>query len=381
MKILVCTNGYNSIKKRQIAIFQLDQARALRKYGHDVRIVSIDLRSVRHIRDFRTLSFEEKGIGAATSNFPFGRLPFYKIKYLISKHCARKVYEEITKDGWKPDILHAHFGDIAAAYVDISKEKNIPLIVTEHFSKMNDDILEDEVAFISDIAYKNATEIISVSDALRISIKEKLGYDSFVIPNIVDTEIFNVKKCGKYSNKFVFVSAGNLIKRKGMDILLNAFQKLKNPNAKLIIMGDGPERNKLIKQSKELGISDRVDFKGKYSRTEFSEVLSEAECFVLATRKETFGVVYIEALATGKPVIGTICGGPEEIITEENGILIHTDSVDELCCAMEKMMNSIDRYSSIEISNNVKRLYSGHEIAKRITEVYEGVLERYEQID
>ena len=67
---------------------------------------------------------------------------------------------------------------------------------------------------------------------------------------------------------------------------------------------------------------------------EVSSILAHADIFVLASRKETFGIVYVEAMAKGLPVIATKCGGPEEFVNKENGILVPVDNVEELSKAM-----------------------------------------------
>ena len=106
--------------------------------------------------------------------------------------------------------------------------------------------------------------------------------------------------------------------------LLHAFAAL-HGEPRLIIFGDGPESGALRALCAELGLYSRVSFRGHCPREELAEAYAAADCFVLASRSETFGVAYIEAMAAGLPVIATRCGGPEDFVTEENGILIPVD--------------------------------------------------------
>ena len=117
-----------------------------------------------------------------------------------------------------------------------------------------------------------------------------------------------------------------------------------------------------------------VFFRGHCPRNELAEAYAGADCFVLASRSETFGVAYIEAMAAGLPVIATRCGGPEDFVTEENGILIPVDDEDALTGAMEHMMLRREDYDSAAISADIRRKFAPETIAARLTELYEGVL-------
>ena len=100
------------------------------------------------------------------------------------------------------------------------------------------------------------------------------------------------------------------------------------------------------------------------------------DAFVLASRRETFGVVYIEAMAAGLPVIATRCGGPEDFVTEENGILIPVDDAAALTDAMEHMMLHRREYDSASISADIRRKFAPETIAARLTDIYKTVLEK-----
>lgn len=375
MKILICSTGYNSIKSNNtIGIFQLDQAKALRDIGNDIRIASIDLRSIRRKRRFGTYMFDIDGIKTATSNFPYGGLDFYGIEQWIAEKCAQNVYNLITEDGWIPDIIHAHFCDVAAAFSDIAREEEIPFVVTEHYSKLHQKTIKKDVFLAAQKAYANANELIAVSKSLADSIYEKMGYKAKVIHNIVDTDVFEPKHNARRDGYYTFISAGHLKYVKGMDILIEAFSRIKTDNVRLIILGEGIERDKLEKLAKERKCASKIQFKGEYKRTEFQSAMENSDCFVLASRSETFGVVYIEAMAAGIPVIGTSCGGPSEFISDETGMLIPVDNVDALVQAMEYMIKYSTRFDGNGISRYVKSRFEKTVIANKIQEVYNEVV-------
>ena len=97
------------------------------------------------------------------------------------------------------------------------------------------------------------------------------------------------------------------------------------PHVSLIIAGDGEEMQSLKEQIQSLHLQEQVKLTGRLSREELSGLLGTCDAFVLASFAETFGIVFIEAMATGLPAIGTVCGGPEDIITPESGFLIRRE--------------------------------------------------------
>ena len=374
----MCSTGYNGITANKVGIFQLDQAKALYEFGYDVRIATIDIRSLRRRRHYGSYCYKLDGITISTSNFPYGRLPFSSLKGIIAQHCARKAYGLITKDGWKPEIIHAHFGELAAAFADIAKENSIPFVVTEHSSSIHKDKVEKNIIKTAKKAYQVADQLIAVSESLANSMYKVTGHRAMVIPNIVDTKIFSIQKRKEQAHKFTFVSAGHLELIKGMDILLKAYKKCKYVDTELVILGDGSERNKLKSLAKELNLESRVFFKGEYIRQEFQNELENADCFVLASRGETFGVVYIEAMAAGVPVIGTLCGGPNDIIIPEVGLLVPPENIDSLSSAMDYMYKHKNDYDSRFISNYSKSKYGKKEIVKRLQDIYKKVIKKNE---
>ena len=113
---------------------------------------------------------------------------------------------------------------------------------------------------------------------------------------------------------------------------------------------------------------------GRINREKIATHLMKSHCFVLASEAETFGVVYIEALACGLPVIATKCKGPEDFINETNGFLIDVNELGQLIGAMRMMLNSYSQFNSSDISENAISQFSQEAVAKKLTHVYENVL-------
>lgn len=374
MFVLFISRGYPTEKYKMNGIFEFDQAKALAEAGHKVVYVAVDVRSIRR---WRKWGFERKSLGGVEIyciNIPLGRVP----RWLLDKAYIwglKYLYKKILKEQGKPDILHAHFTGLGFAASMLKKETNIPLVITEHSSQLNKPNIEEKLYKKASIAYKNADALIAVSPAFAKRIKEKFNIKPIYIPNIVDTDIF------KYSPKlrddrFNFVSTGNLIYTKRMDLTIEAFYRAfyKNDNVTLTIFGEGPERLKLEEIIKNYKLGNRVILKGMCPRQAIAKQLSYSDCFVLASQSETFGVAYIEALAVGVPVIATKCGGPEHFVNDKNGFFVPVDDIDSLTGAMQYMYHNINKFDRESIASETRNTYSPIAIANKLKEVYQEVI-------
>ena len=154
------------------------------------------------------------------------------------------------------------------------------------------------------------------------------------------------------------LAVGRLEKEKGFDLLIDAVAQV--PQMKLKIIGDGSQKNKLLDQTKANGLVDRVEFLGQQNRSSVKKWMQASQFLVLPSRYETFGNVLLEAMACGKPVVATKCGGPEEIVSEPVGLLCKVDS-NSLAKSMGRMLNEYDRFDSTRIHQYVKDHFSPEE--------------------
>lgn len=158
-----------------------------------------------------------------------------------------------------------------------------------------------------------------------------------------------------------------------MDDLLRSLAQCTMPKEKwqLTIVGGGPLEASLRALAKELRLEDNVFFTGMVSHKEACRIMSESDFFVLASGYETFGVVFIEAMSYGLPVIGTCCGGPETIINANNGLLVDNGDINGFAKALDTMMNTYMYYSPEAIKAEVKARYSPEAIIPKIEKVLE----------
>lgn len=192
------------------------------------------------------------------------------------------------------------------------------------------------------------------------------------IPNVVNTEYFLPKKDS--SNKdFKFINIGYLDKKKNQILLIRAFAKVfsENKNVKLSILGSGPEQKNLQSEINALNMNDQIKLFGFTPRKQVLEELQQSDVFVLSSKYETFGVVLIEAMSCGLPVIATKCGGPESIVeNKELGVLVENDDIGELSNAMKGIYENRDSYNSDKIRDHVVDNFSEKAVSDKLINIY-----------
>jgi glycosyltransferase involved in cell wall biosynthesis len=180
-------------------------------------------------------------------------------------------------------------------------------------------------------------------------------------------------------DKFRFIAIGTLLPRKGFDLLIKAFaaSALTDRECSLSIIGEGPERPVLEQIIAECNVTESVHLLGRKIKTEIVQALRDSDVFVLSSRAETFGVVCIEAQSQGLPCVATVCGGPEEFITEKDGVLVPPENQEELTRAMIYVYNNYSKYNRAEISAQCIGRFSPRVIATQLTGIFEDLVSNY----
>lgn len=370
MNIMIIARGYPSKKYKGNGIFEFDQAKALAKMNNNVFYAAVDVRSIRRWRKWGIEYKKIDNVHVYAINIPCGRIPRY-ILHKISELGLMFLYKKILFNHGKPDILHAHFTSLGYISIGLKKKTNIPLIVTEHSSAINKKNIDKKTYSIANATYSNANAVIAVSQSLGHVIREQFGINTIYVPNMVDVNIFYFWP-EKKDNKFNFVSTGNLIEIKRMDLTIEAFYRAfkNNNNVSLTIFGGGSERQNLENLIREYKLNSKVKLMGECSRDIIGNFYRNADCFALASQSETFGVAYIEALAAGIPVIATKCGGPEGFVNEKNGVLIPVNDVESLKDAMIYMYDNSFKYDREKISLDIVKQYSPKAISEKLIDIY-----------
>lgn len=280
----------------------------------------------------------------------------------------------IEKENRKPDLIHAHVcytGGLIAQY--LSNKYSIPFVITEHSSNQTLKVAFDDYGLKAQLlqVFAQAKGIWAQSTYHKNQLA-LLGITGVqVIPNLVDEAVFYPLENPKENTPFTFFTLGIIIERKGIDILLNAIKVIQpTKNVMFRIGGIGPQLEQLKNFAGEIGVSNNVQWLGKLSRQEIVTEFQTCNCFVLPSKSESFGVVYVEAIACGKPIIATDCGGPADIVTKFNGLLIEKDNVTALAEAINRMIIAKTDYHSDVIRTDFMNRFSRVKIVEKIRQFY-----------
>jgi len=257
-------------------------------------------------------------------------------------------------------VIHAHAalpcGHAAAL---LARRFQIPFVVTVHgLDVFYDGSLTGAPAKLlrraSIAVYESARTVICISAKVRQILHEGMpsSVRSVVVYNGVDPQLFSPGAPGNTQPGEVLV-VGNLIPTKGQEFVVRAIHRVAAafPQLECRFIGEGPDRPRLEALAHELGISPRIHFLGRQSRVAVANAMQRCSVFVLPSRSEGLGCVYLEAMACAKPVVASRGQGIEEVIQhEKNGWLISPDSLDELVQGLATLFQSPDLSSHLGLA-------------------------------
>jgi len=254
------------------------------------------------------------------------------------------------------NVIHAHAAlpcGHAAAF--LSRRLGIPFVVTIHGLDVFNRCFQTGFAArwrgeTSLGVYERARKVICISEKVRQSLTDGMdaAFAAEVVYNGTDPDRFAPGPAPNGSPILLIV--GNLLAGKGHELVLRAFDRLKDshPGLQCQIIGEGADRNRFADLTRELHIGGRVHFLGRRSRAEVAEAMRNCTVFVLPSRYEGLGCVYLEAMACGKPAIACRGQGIDEIIHHgSNGWLIPVDGLEELVQGLQVLLGNPQLRSQI----------------------------------
>ncbi|PVY44039.1 glycosyltransferase family 4 protein [Pontibacter virosus] len=292
--------------------------------------------------------------------------------------------KSFEKDFGPIDLIHAQVGHPAGNIaLEISKRFNLPFCITERMGPFPSSYTTNKdgtLTYFHKLPYLASAINISVSPFQKNMMEKQEIPNTSVIPDFIDEDFFKPAEQLNYNNKsFTFFSFARLVNGKGIEDLLIAIKAitLTGVKLKLRLAGTGPETKELLKLANKLNVSHSVDWLGDLSRLKAVQEYQKCDSFVLPSYYESFGIVYIEALACGKPIIATRCGGPETIVNETNGLLVDKNNPQELANAMIKMMNCYKQYDSKAIRQDFLNRFSKKAVIPQLMDLYEQVIAQH----
>ncbi len=370
-------------------VYNANIANSLIRKGHEVRIIVPDNIPVTE-ENVHPVYFTDKEQlpNALPFNFPcftthprsvntFQALTLEEYT-LYKKTFKQTIQEEI--DNFNPDVIHAsHIWTLA----EIASEFDIPLVVTAHgtdlFGYNEWERFRKEAIKAAFDAYK----IITISEDNSKLVAETFPFANDkieLIKNGYDPEVFYkenydkdefLKEIGidKHYDKVVSF-AGKFTHFKGIDLLLKAAKEYEREDTITILCGNGELFNEMKELAKNLNLNNVV-FLGNQPHTVLRKLYNIADVSLVPSRNEAFGLVVIEAMASGTPVVGTNQGGIPEIITDETGLLFEPENYHELAEKVSSVLDGKRKFNSDYIANYAYNTYSEDELIKPLIKIYE----------
>jgi len=369
-----------------IGTFFREQARCLASSGYQIGVLSPTRQPIKKIFESnscqRGLS-RENDQGVATFRLNYISIPLglggYQYRRWLS--VGLDLFEEYVRQFGYPQLVHAQCLLSGGVLAEVIKRRHgIKYIVTEHSTQYDRNVLSGKERKLALNAAKHASGCFAVSRVFADSLSSYFG-DQIrwsVLPNLLPRQFehYNMDRPDKAGEVFTICSVSMLTRKKRIDLLIESFAAAfqDDNTVQLVIVGGGPERDNLVALARRLNVSSRVVFSGTIGNEKVFEQLKATDVLALSSDYETFGVVLIEAMALGKPVVATRCGGPETIVNESNGILVERGDVDEFTRALLRIRQQQTMFNAREIRARCVERYGKEAFLGRVGKIYNGVV-------
>lgn len=338
--------------------------------GHNVHFLSYS--KPLRLNDFHSnIMYHEVGVNA----YPLFEYPPYALA--LASHIVDLVEHASL------DLVHVHYAIPHATSAYLAKQilgekgKHIPLITTLHGTDIT--IVGNSPSYkpVVDFSINQSDGVTAVSDYLRQKTYDdfNINKDIKVIPNFVDIDLFKKSEQGHFkkaicpNDEFILTHVSNFRKVKRVPDTVYMFKKVleSGVKAKLLLVGDGPDRENVEKTCRDLGVCDNVLMLGKQEKVH--EILSIADIFLMPSGSETFGLAALEAMSCSVPVISSNIGGLPELNKHgETGYLCELGDYDQMADY------------AIDLFNNPEKLQNMSKKARKRAEEFEteNIISQYE---
>ena len=394
MKILI-TNHF-PLKGSGSGVYVTNIAKELVKKGHEVCIImpenTLGLDKVENVKTHPVyFKHIEEIEGQVNFNFLcFDSHPRSPMLFPDATEEQIKEYEEAFRKAieyeikeFKPDVIHSQHIWIITA---VAAEFGIPVITTCHGSDLMGYNDWSNFHNYTKKAAEGSKKIIAISNRNNEKLSNIYGKEKVMTmsngynPDMFYKEEYNKEEVLKSFNidknyKKVICFAGRLNPNKGVDILFNSLKLCNNNDIITLIAGNGQGFEPLNKMREELGL-DNVKLIGEQSHSNLRKMYNISDLCVIPSREEAFGLVALEAIACGTPVVATNQGGMPDFITKEVGILVEKENVKELSSAINEIIEERIKFDPNYLHKYAKEKYSQEAFIDALIKEYENAINK-----
>jgi N-acetyl-alpha-D-glucosaminyl L-malate synthase BshA len=348
---------------------------ALAERGHEVHFVT-------YAQPFRLVGLHERVHyhEVEMEDYPLFEHPPYSLALAVALHDA------VRREGL--DLVHVHYAipHATSAFLArqmLAEERPLKIVTTLHGTDITLLGLHPSFHAITRFSILQSDGITAVSQFLKDETVRDFSVPSDridVIPNFVDTEVWRPDREPCHRAKLapegekIVMHVSNFRAVKRVQDVVDVFARIRRKvRARLVLVGDGPERPRALKRAADLGLRDEVVFLGRHASVE--EILSCADLFLLPSQSESFGLAALEAMACGAPVVTSLAGGLPEVVEDDvSGYLLPVGAIDEMAEAGVRILS--DPGLADRLSKGARTLAVERFSAKAIVPRYEALYER-----
>jgi L-malate glycosyltransferase len=379
LHVLFIVKHFNNSYNMGSGVFFKEQALAVAQTGVKTGLIAVNFVSWKHILktwkfNFGLKFFKYDKIQAVVYQTPV--LPFFRIlNHARRDRILKKLSKKYIQRYGQPHLCHVHSFYCGNEAIRLKQQNNIPYIITEHYSDFARNLLNSKELEIAGSVFHHSSKRIAVSEEFLSLLEKKFDMPFSYLPNIVDVKKFAPFEKG--NNTCNILSVGSLDTNKNHSLLIKAFAKFNNKKSILTLVGDGPLMNKLKELVKHLQVEDRVVFAGYVAHEKLPTYYQKADLLVVPSKYETFGIVVIEALSCGIPVVSTPVGIAPSILKDTKmGYLCKNDESD-MCEKIHIALNT--NFDKQYMHNKICAMFSWEHIANELVKTYHEIASQYER--
>ena len=369
MKILMIPSWYGTKTAPLLGSFYKEQAEELVARGHDVAVLYAEVGGSLRPSDNGMTHAVINGVNTYVWVRPNLTPRFERGRCWQRTQMLEVLYRKLEKEWGRPDVVNLRSSLQGYEAVTLCRRHNLPLFFMEHSSFV---VTEgaDSPALARLRAVMGVAQVNACVGSVLMKVMNPIDDNTRLIPDFVDERRFAIGEKSDKDAPFTFAAMGQLRPIKGHDTLIRAFarlRKLTDRPVRLHIAGTGGLREYLQGIIDTEGVADACKLVGAIPRDEVKNFMNDCDCFICSSRTEMLSCVLHECAACGRPAIGTMCGGPQDIITEKSGVLVPVDDVEAMAQAMLAMLDKAATYDREEIRASIIERFGRDTVCNALT--------------